>query len=341
MSLILKSTFPQNHIDCIWCVKYHPTKQLFVSCGSDALISIWEYNNEKSDYIKKSSLEKVHTSTIRSLDWDYSGEYLSAASFGNDISVYKIINQNNDIQLITVLDTFDSEIKSVSWSKNGNYLACCSRKGNIWIYEKELDDFNSEDFSCRSTFVGHKGDIKMVKFCPLENNVFFSCGFDDCIKIWEEGKDDFVEINTLKEHSGTVWYIEFNKKGDIFFTCSDDKFLIMWGIGNKDGDNNDNIIDYDNIIKLAKINNVHLRPIYSCILSFNEKYIFTCSNDGNIGIIKIIENKEDKNYELSLVNIIKDAHEQYSVNSICTNKNEVISCGDDCCIKIWKFEENK
>ena len=104
MSLILKSTFPQNHIDCIWCVKYHPTKQLFASCGSDALISIWEYNNEKSDYIKKSSLEKVHTSTIRSLDWDYSGEYLSAASFGNDISVYKIINSNDNIKSSEVIE---------------------------------------------------------------------------------------------------------------------------------------------------------------------------------------------------------------------------------------------
>jgi WD40 repeat protein len=339
MSLILKSSFPENHIDCIWCVKYHPTKQLFASSGSDALISIWEYSPKKFDYIKKASLEKIHTSTIRSLDWDYSGEYLSAASFDNNISVYKITNQNNDIKYITVLETNDSEIKSVSWSLSGKYLACCSRKGNIWIWEKELDEFGSEDFSCKSTFEGHKGDIKMVKFCPLGDNVLFSCGFDESIKIWEEDytKDDFSGINTLKEHSGTIWCIEFNKKGNIFFTCSDDKSLIMWGIGNKDND----IIDYENIVKLAKINNVHLRPIYSCVISFDEKYIFTCSSDGNIGIVKIMENEGDKKYEMSLIKVVKDAHEQYSVNSLCVNKNEVISCGDDCCIKIWKFEEKE
>ena len=339
MSLILKSSFPENHIDCIWCVKYHPSKQLFASSGSDALISIWEYSPEKSDYIKKSSLEKVHTSTIRSLDWDYSGEYLSAASFDNNISVYKITNINNDIKYITVLETNDSEIKSVSWSLSGKYLACCSRKGNIWIWEKELDEFGSEDFSCKSTFEGHKGDIKMVKFCPSGDNVLFSCGFDESIKIWEEDytKDDFGGINTLKEHSGTIWCIEFNKKGNIFFTCSDDKSLIMWGIGNKEND----IIDYENIVKLAKINNVHLRPIYSCVLGFEEKYIFTCSSDGNIGIVKIMENEGEKKYEMRLVKVVKDAHEQYSVNSLCVNKNEVISCGDDCCIKIWKFEEKE
>ena len=345
MTLLLKSKFPENHIDCIWCIKYHPTKQIFASSGSDALISIWEYDKDKSDYIKKSTLEKVHKSTIRYLDWDYSGNYLSAASFDNNISIYKMTNLTN-LNCISVLESNDSEIKSVTWSKNGNYIACCSRKGNIWIWEKDLDDFNSEEFNCKSTFEGHKGDIKMVKFYP-NDDVLFSCGFDERIKIWEEdySKDDFVLINTIKEHSGTVWCIEFNKKGDIFFTCSDDKSIVMWRIGDKAViENNEKkkekITDYENIVKLAKITNLHLRPIYSCVLSFNEKYIFTCSNDGNIGIIEIIkDNSKEQNNEMRLVKMIKDAHDQYSINCLCVNKNEIISGSDDCSIKIWKFGE--
>ena len=222
----------------------------------------------------------------------------------------------------------------------------------IYIYEKDVDGFGSEEFSCISIYEGHKGDIKMVKFCP-NNNVLFSCGFDESFKIWEQDitKDDFVLINTIKEHSGTVWCIEFNKKGDMFFTCSDDMNLIMWKIGianniNSDENNlnTETIFDYENIVKLAKIINLHSRPIYSCSLYYNENYIFSCSNDGNIGIIKIIKNKdEDGNdkYELKLINMIKDAHEKFSVNCICSNKNEIISCGDDCNIKIWKFEEKE
>ena len=125
----------------------------------------------------------------------------------------------------------------------------------------------------------------------------------------------------------------------------------MWKIGianniNSDENNlnTETIFDYENIVKLAKIINLHSRPIYSCSLYYNENYIFSCSNDGNIGIIKIIKNKdEDGNdkYELKLINMIKDAHEQFSVNCICSNKNEIISCGDDCNIKIWKFEEKE
>ena len=346
MSLILRSVFPENHIDCIWCVKYHPNKKIFASCGSDARIIIWEYSKEKSDYQKISTLENTHKSTIRYIDWDNSGNYLSAASFDNNVSIYKMKeeNENYSFALVDILESNDSEIKSVSWSKNGNLISFCSRKGNIHVYQKDVDDFGSEEFSCISINEGHKGDIKMVKFSPCDDTLF-SCGFDESFKIWERdnSKDDFVLVNNIKEHSGTVWCIEFNKNGNIFFTCSDDKKLIMWGIGEKNFNNTEKILDYENIVKLAKIQDLHSRPIYSCSLNYNENYIFTCSNDGNIGIIKIIVNNDNKNnkYEMKLLNMIKDAHEQFSVNCICTNKNEIISCGDDCNIKIWKFEEKE
>ena len=42
---------------------------------------------------------------------------------------------------------------------------------------------------------------------------------------------------------------------------------------------------------------------------------------------------------MRLVKMIKDVHDQYSINCLCVNKNEIISGSDDCSIKIWKFEE--
>ena len=310
---------------------------MFASCGSDSRIIIWEYDKSISNYKKTSILEKTHKKIIRSLDWDYSGKYLSAASFDYTISIWKITNGTNPyyFSCITVLDSSDSEIKSVSFSISGNFVACCSRKGNIWIWEKDEDDFNSEDYFCKSTFEGHKGDVKMVKFSPRED-ILFSCSFDETIKIWDldYSKDDFILVNTLKYHSGTVWYIEFNKKGDKFFTCSDDKSLIMWGIDFNCGENKN---AYENIVRLSVIENMHRRPIYCCVLSIDEKYIFTASNDGDIGIVEVSEDK------INLIGKQKNAHEEYNVNSICVNKNEnvIISCGDDCAIKIWKFENNQ
>ena len=338
MSLKLQTEFPDNHINCIWCVKFHPIKQIFASCGSDATIIIWEYDPSIYNYKKATILSEVHTKIIRSIDWDCSGKYLSAASFDNKISIWKMTNNNQPYKFscISILDSNDSEIKSVSWSTSGNLIASCSRKGNIWIWERNEDgnEINDEDYLCKSTFEAHKGDVKMVKFSPRED-ILFSCSFDETIKIWDfdYSIDDYILINTLKNHGGTVWWIEFNKIGDKFFTCSDDKSLIMWKIdfNCEEGDN-----PYKNIVKLSTIENMHRRPIYCCVLSMDEKYIFTGSNDEDIGIAEINGEK------MSLINKEKDAHGQYNVNSICVNKNgkEIISCGDDCCIKIWKFENN-
>lgn len=333
MTLNLISEYKENHIDCIWCVKFHPFLKIFASCGSDEKISIWEYNDSKKTYVKSSSLEKTHNSIIRALDWDYSGKYLAAASFDKNISIWKLSNDSSPLKFICLntIESSDSEIKSVSWSVSGNFVASCSRKGNIWIWEKDIDDFETEDFMCKSSFEGHKGDIKMVKFSPKEE-VLFSCGFDETIKIWDLdlSKDDFILINTLKAHNGTVWYLEFNKEGNLFFTCSDDKSLILWAINYKEEN------PYKNITKLSIIGNLHKRPIYCCTLTSDEKNILTSSSDGNISIVRVIDNK------LKLINKKYDAHEKYNINCISTNKNtnEIISCGDDCCIKLWKLMEN-
>lgn len=337
MSLKLKTKFSDIHIDCIWCVKFHPLKNLFASSGSDATIIIWEYDESISNYKKTSILAKTHKSTIRSIDWDYSGNYLSAASFDNSISIWKITNENSpyNFSCITILEQTDNEIKSVSWSISGNLIACSNRKGSIWVWEKDEDELNTE-FSCKSTFQGHNADVKMVKFSPRDEDILFSCSFDETIKIWDYDltNDDYISQNTLKNHRGTVWYIEFNKTGDKFFTCSDDKSLIMWGIDFNCGEDKN---PYENISKIFSIENLHNRPIYCCTLSFDEKFIFTASNDGDIGIVEVSDNK------MELIGKEKDAHDEYNINCICINKNgtEIISCGDDCAIKIWNFEPNK
>ena len=332
MELSLLYTYPDNHIDCVWNIKFHPIYNIFASCGSDKKIQIWEFSEPEHQYIKTSILDKTHTSIIRSIDWDYSGKYLSAASFDKNISIWQITNDNSPYKFkcLNVIESSDSEIKSVSWSVSGKYLASCSRKGNIWIWEKDVDEFEGEDFICKSTFEAHKGDIKNVKFSPRED-ILFSCGFDETIKIWDYNlsKDDFELINSLKQHGGTVWFLEFNKIGDKFFSCSDDKSLVLWGIDFK----NEN--PYMNVNKLAILENIHSRPIYSCSLTFNENYILTAGNDGDINIIKVIDDK------LELIYKKKEAHEKYGVNCVSCNKNNnlIASCGDDCSIKIWELKE--
>lgn len=322
------------HIEIIWCVKFHPFYNIFASSGNDRKIIIWEFNKNSNLYEKKSILSESHNKTIRSLCWDYSGKYLAAGSFDKKITIWKFKNNIQPFlfECITSLEGHESEIKNISFSISGKYLASCSRDKTIYIWY--IENENEEvDFGCSSVLLdAHEQDIKCVKFSPRED-VLFSSSFDDCIKIWkyDEVNDDFVNINKLKEHKGTVWYIDFNKDGNKFISCSDDKCIFLWNIDFTTKE------PYKNLTILYKIENCHKRCIYSSKFTFDEKYILSSSQDNSIGLYELNEEKNKIIYKENLNN----AH-KYDVNYIECNSssNLILSCSDDSSIKIWKIKEN-
>ena len=373
--LKLTQEIPKAHKEYIWCIKFHPFENIFASCGNDKIVSIFEYSPLDKKYIKTSILSKTHKKTIRSLNWDYSGNYLSLASMDSTISIWKIIEKKPKLKFIciSILEGHENEVKSVSFSPSGKYLSSCSRDKTIWIWdieennindykinknnlnnnntennniEKNINNNNNEniniennnnenninnndiiEFSCNSVLHGHSQDIKMVKFSPRED-ILFSCSFDNSIKIWKFSYeiDDWDCIKTLTEHKGTVWCIDFNKNGNKFISCSDDKMIILYGI-----DFSLSNSCYENILILKKIENCHERFIYSVSFFFDNNYFVSGGGDNKICVYKIDDNNFKKIYE-------KNAFD-YDVNCVNCKKNENLigSCSDDGNIKLWKI----
>lgn len=55
-----------------------------------------------------------------------------------------------------------------------------------------------------------------------------SCSYDDTIKLWCEGDDDWYCHDTLHAHSSTVWDVAFSRTGNEMVSCSDDRTLVLW-----------------------------------------------------------------------------------------------------------------
>lgn len=321
-------TLCDHHIENIWNVKFHPLNPMFASCGEDKNIIIWEYSEGKEVYIKKAILSQSHKQTVRALGWDPSGTYLASASFDKSIIIWKL-KEDKTFHCITSLDGHESEVKSVSWSISGSYLASCSRDKTIWIWE--IDE--NEEFFCNSVLQGHSQDIKYVKWSPNED-ILFSASFDNTIKVWGFSliMDDWECLNTLTKHIGTVWCIDFNSKGDLFCSCSDDLSVVLWKIDLKLKDR------YKNIQVVKVLAHVHNRTIYSIAFCCNDKYIVTCSSDNSIALIRGCSTENDDDDQLTVLYKKDDAHNN-DVNCIdCFKKgNIIVSCGDDSVIKLWKI----
>lgn len=313
-----------HEYEIIWYLAYHPILNIFASCGSDYNINIWKLSHN-NQYEQISTLSQAHTKTIRAISWDPSGNYLAAASMDSKVSIWKMINDNNNIKFNCSysLEGHEKEVKSVTWSISGKYLATCGRDKCIWIWD--IDNIDICEFSCNTVLNGHTQDIKMVKWSPRED-ILFSCSFDETIKIWEymDSEDDWVNVNTLNEHKGTVWCIDFNKDAKYFCSCSDDLSLIIWSIDYS-------IKHYKNIQIYLKFDNLHERSIYHCKYSIDNNYIYTCAGDNSICILQIDNNT------VKLINKTNNAHKM-DINCICGSKdNTIFTCSDDGSIKIWSI----
>ena len=143
------------------------------------------------------------------------GSYIAAASFDSNISVYR--KESDEWKLFTMLEGHVNEVKNVCWSSDGKLLASCSRFALpviltcrdrniiVWGYNEEDDEMD-----CVSVLSGHTQDVKFVRFNPSNNNLY-SCSYDDTIKVWLYDGEDFLNINTLRAHEGTVWGLAFNR----------------------------------------------------------------------------------------------------------------------------------
>lgn len=80
----------------------------------------------------------------------------------------------------------------------------------MWGYNPEDDEMD-----CVSVLSGHTQDVKFVRFSNVNNNLY-SCSYDDTIKVWYYENEDFVNINTLRAHEGTVWGLAFQSSKDPF-----------------------------------------------------------------------------------------------------------------------------
>ena len=118
-----------------------------------------------------------------------------------------------------------------------------------------------------------------------------------------------------------MWDIAFSLDGKTLFSCSDDKTVIIWKLG-----------DDDKYHLATTLTGYHNRPIYSISVN-HSNYIATGCGDNGIRVFV----PEDDSYSLNTSN---DTAHDSDINCVAwkPNTNVLASCGDDDVIKIWAFE---
>jgi WD40 repeat protein len=312
MSLHPIYTRPIANEDRVWHISWSADGNYLLSCGESKNISYWRFGLDVLQLLD--TFQNTHDKTVRRVLFSPNGNFFSSASFDGTVGIWE--KEGESYRLMAQLEGHENEVKCATWDSTGSLLATSSRDKTVWIWELE----SNNEFDCLSVCAGHSQDVKYVKWLP-NSEVLFSCSYDNTIKIWKEEDDDWSSATTLGNHQGTVWELDFNPAANKCVSCSSDNSVRIW----EKGDSNTNW-------RISKhVEDLHTRDIYSVSWSKNN-FIATGSGDNSIKII---------NEEGDVVAHVRNAHNETDVNCVAWNPRDptiLASCGDDGCIKFWKFQ---
>lgn len=357
--------------DVVWTVSWAPCGQYFITSGEEKCVRLYRAsfrNKSFSNQVELSScidienpivsvekvsdLEEIQNRTIRCIRFSNNGKYIAAASFDSTIVVYAKETQEvegrmtNVWEIAATLEGHENEVKSIAWSPDDSVLASCSRDKSIWLWEVPTSDDNEiyEDWDCLSVMNGHTQDVKFICFAPkyaTNETILVSASYDNSIRIWREGEDDWVcscVLNLQKDgHLSTVWQVLFltdiegsskDSKEVLFASCSQDISIKVWKFNLET-----NVSTC--LQTLSSENNpigFHQRTIFCLAFDVKRRLLASAGADDKI----IIYNLNDKN-NLVIKQVIPKAHES-DVNSIVFNPKVsglLLSGSDDGRISLW------
>lgn len=221
-----------GHEERVWCVSWRPGADppQLASCGSDRTVRLWgagAAGAASGDWELLSELDTAeqHSRTLRSLTWAHRGEVLAVTSFDSTCSLWRASGgaASTRLEFAGRVEGHENEVKCAAFSASGEYFATCSRDKSVFIYEVSKDF----EYDCVALLQSHTQDVKNVKWHP-EQDVLFTCSYDDTVKIWGPDGDDWSCMETLSGHKSTVWCLAFDPCGSRFATCSDDRTVRLW-----------------------------------------------------------------------------------------------------------------
>jgi len=80
-----------GHTQDVKCVRFHPSssKHLF-SASYDDTVRLWKFDEACEDWIESYQISGVHTSTVWSLDFDPSGQFMCTCSDDLSIAFFRV-----------------------------------------------------------------------------------------------------------------------------------------------------------------------------------------------------------------------------------------------------------
>ena len=293
-----------------------------VSGSDDKLIKIWE---SKGNEYKCISNLKGHTSSITHIlsipNEEGTGSLTKLISASEDNTV-RIWEPKGDYKNSTVIQAHNTKINDILYLHNKQHLLTCSNDSTIKVFDI------AQGNKLITVLKEHNDNVNQLLLIN-DNKTLISCS-DDCNIIRYEIEDDYKCKYKTKAHGMAVTKLKA-LTDDLIGSIGKDKCIKIWDMSL-----------HDDQFTCCCVINVHKWEIMDFAFDYDNKVIYTASQDKTVKAVKLVNWSEfmvDRQRGLlwKCDSILK-GHERDVMLVGVMNNNIVYSVSHDLTIKLWKEE---
>ncbi|CUA71682.1 Polyadenylation factor subunit 2 [Cryptococcus neoformans var, neoformans B-3501A] [Rhizoctonia solani] len=204
----------QAHREAVRGVSFAPSDSRFASCGDDASVRIWAFEE-----MREERCITGHGWDVKCVEWHPTRGLIVSGSKDNLVKFWDPRSGQN----LSTLHHHKNTIQAIKWNPNGNLVATASRDQTVRVFDiramKELH-----------VLKGHKKEVCSLTWHPVHHDLLVSGGAEGSIYFWtlSSSTPSAPRATMDQAHESNVWALAYHPLGHILCSGSNDHTTRFW-----------------------------------------------------------------------------------------------------------------
>jgi WD40 repeat protein/predicted Ser/Thr protein kinase len=212
----------EGHAGWVNDVTFSPDGELLASASHDGTVRLWE--------VKRGILLRMlegHTRWTTSVAFNPDGKILASGSYDHTVRLWDV-ERGQELKEWSI--KHENWVNDVAFNSTGEWLASASADQTVRLWNVS----NGQQVHK----LEHPGWVNGVAFRP-DGRILASACADQKVRLWNVTSGEMVQmldlssgdiVQTLSDHTSTVWSVAFSHDGSFLASASADKKVRLWSI---------------------------------------------------------------------------------------------------------------
>lgn len=196
-------------------VRWNPVLPMIASGSGDCTARLWSLTASP-----ESSVSLSHdTKDVTSLDFSPDGQHLLTGAMDGILRVWR----SSDGQLVQQAPAHRGCVFNAKWNRGGSLIASVSKDKSALVWNPSTNQVVQQ----------YVHSFPVLDIDWRDNTMFATACVDRLVRVFDlEGGQPGQPIRVFEGHQNDVNSVRFSPSGELLASCSDDRTVKVWNVGN-------------------------------------------------------------------------------------------------------------